>query len=197
MKKVIISLVLICATVSFASAQEFKKFKLGLGLGYVIPSDGGGGILLDLEPAYRVNDQIAIGLRLESAAYARSIGSTEADVSASGSYTLNGIYYLSDNKFRPYVGAGFGIYSIASASVNVNTGNASGEFTVDGGSQFGFYPRIGFDLGHFNVNIDYNLISATEGESIDLGDGNTLTTDDITNSYLGFRIGAFIFGGRN
>lgn len=180
MKNVFLSMVLLVAAISTASAQEYKPFKLGLGLGYTMP-EGGGGILFDIEPAYRINDDIAVGLRLESAVMAKKVGDDEASASANGSYTLNGQYYLSANKFRPYVGLGLGIFSIASVSM----ANTTGE--LDGGSEFGFYPRIGFDLGHFNVNLDYNIIPATKIEGTDV---------EIKNSYLGIRFGAFIFGGK-
>lgn len=166
--------------------KEFKPFKLGLALGYTVPSDDGGGILFDIEPAYRLSDEIAIGLRIESALMARGDG----DATGNGSYTLNGQYYLSNNKFRPYIGAGVGIFSLASVSFDANTTSVAGE------SKIGFYPRVGFDLGHFNVNLDYNLVSATKAESVDFNTGNT-TTVEVKNSYLGIRVGAFIFGGRN
>jgi len=187
MKKILLSLavVLVCGMV--ANAQSYKPFKLGLGLGYAIPSDGGGGILFDIEPAYRINDAIAVGLRIEGAAMARVVGDAEGDVSTNSSYSLNGQYYLSNNKFRPYVGLGVGLFSMAAVSFD----NSAVEFGDE--SKIGFYPRVGFDLGHFNVNIDYNIIGATK-ESYDLGQGNTLETD-IKNSYIGIRFGAFLFGG--
>ena len=183
MKKLLLSVLGVMMFVGVSTAQEYKPFKLGLGLGYTMPSNGGGGILFDFEPAYRINDAIAVGLRIETAAMARSIGDEEGSVSGNASYTLNGQYYLSNNKFRPYVGVGLGIYSLASVSVGTTSGVAAG-------SEFGFYPRIGFDLGHFNVNLDYNLIPASEGFD---GNGESV---DIKNSYLGIRVGAFIFGGQ-
>lgn len=188
MKKILLSCAILLFAVA-ANAQEFKPFKLGLGLGYTVPSDGGGGILFDVEPAYRLSDEIAIGLRIEGAAFARVVGDSEGEVSTNSSYTLNGQYYLSNNTFRPYIGLGVGIYSIAAVSFSSTTAEFGDE------SKIGFYPRVGFDLGHFNVNIDYNIIGATE-ETFDLGSGNTIETD-IKNSYLGIRVGAFIFGGRN
>jgi hypothetical protein len=157
------------------SAQDYKPFQLYIGVGYAVPSNGGAGVLFDLEPAYRVSDAFAIGLRWESAGLAKEdLDGLELGVSALQSYTINGKYYLSSEGFRPYVGAGIGVFS--TASVNVGVGSSTLE--IGGGSKIGFYPRIGFDSGHFNINIDYNIV----------GDGN---------SYLGIRIGAFIFGGKS
>jgi outer membrane protein W len=170
-----------------AQAQDFKPFQLYLGLGYAMPSNGGGGILVNLEPAYRINDKIAAGFRIESAAMARVVGEQEAKIAGVGSYTVNGKYYLSNNNFRPYAGVGLGLYSLA--SVEVQTAGA-GSAGVAAGTAFGFYPRIGFDAGHFNFNIDYNIIGSTQLEVTTDG------ADKIQNSYIGFRIGAFIFGGR-
>jgi len=151
--------------------------------------EGGGGILFDVEPTYRINDDIAVALRWESAAMARVVGENEASLSGTSSYTLNGKYYFGSSKFRPYAGFGVGAFSLASVSVS-GAGAGAGS-----GTKIGFYPRIGFDLGHFNINIDYNFIPSSEIEGTD-ANGNPATFD-VANSYLGIRIGAFIFGGKN
>lgn len=190
MKKLLLSVVGVLLFVGVSSAQEYKPFKLGLGLGYTMPGDGGGGILFDFEPAYRINDDIAVGLRIESAIMAKvKPDGSEADASGNVSYTVNGQYYLTDTKVRPYVGLGFGIFSLASISAE------AGSAEIGGGSEFGFYPRLGLDIGHFNINLDYNLISATEAAAIDMTTFEP-TTVDIKNSYIGIRIGAYFFGGK-
>ena len=172
------------------NAQEYKPFQFYLGLGYAMPTDGGGGILVDLEPAYRINDAIAVGLRVEAAVTAKVAGETESSASAFASYTLNGKYYFSNNNFRPYAGVGFGIYTLGSSDYSVAGG--SNNVSVDAGTAVGFYPRVGFDAGHFNFNIDFNIIGKTQID--DFGIGNV---DPIKNSYIGFRIGGFFGGGRN
>ena len=169
------------ATVAI-NAQEYNPIKVGIAVGYASPSDGGGGILFDLEPAYRLKDEIAIGFRFEAAAMARAIGGVETSVSGNTSFTLNGIYYLMNDGFRPYVGLGLGLYNLAAASV----AGAAAAST----SKLGFYPRIGIDINHFNINIDYNIIPATKPDVV-IG-----SFPDIKNSYLGLRIGAFISGGK-
>jgi outer membrane protein W len=172
-----------------ANAQEFKKFRVGLGLGYAMASGSGskGGVLATIEPGYYVNDAILVNLRLESAVITRGFSEDlgddiEFDVAGIGSYTLNGQYYFKNEGFRPFVGAGLGIYSLAAVTVSAD-GTDVGEVAAE--SKFGFYPRAGFDAGHFTLCLDYNLIPAVETEA-----------GDIKNSYLGFRIGAFIGGGR-
>jgi hypothetical protein len=167
-------------------AQEFKKFKVGLGAGYAMASGKGakGGALVYLEPAYRFTDVIQMGLRIESAIIARGfsedVGDISLDVAGLGSYTLNGQYYFSNNNFRPFLGAGFGIYTLAGISMDVDGSGVEQEL-VASSSKFGFYPRAGFDAGHFTLSIDYNIVPETDG---------------IKNSYIGVRLGGFFGGGR-
>jgi len=52
--------------------------------------------------------------------------------------------------------------------------------------EFGFYPRVGFDLGHFFLAMEYNLIQPSEN----------IYLDEITNNYFGFRVGYFAGGGK-
>lgn len=193
MKKVMLLAVAILIFCT-ADAQDYKKFKVGIGVGYGVPSEGSGGVLLYLEPMYRITDQIAAGLRIESAAFlGQPISGTPYTTSAFGvgSYTLNGQYYFSNNTFRPFVGVGFGMFTIAAASADIGgtTVNINAAATV-----FGFYPRVGFDLGHFNLSIDYNLIPAQETTVSIGGFGTQKTTSNY--SYIGLRIGASIGGGK-
>jgi len=185
MKRISTVLLLIVVTAAAAVAQEFKAFRVGVGLGYAAASGKGakGGVLFALEPGYRVSDQILANLRMEGAVIGRGYAnetSASIDVAAIGSYTLNGQYYFNNNNFRPFAGLGFGIYSLAavSASADVNGNVNQG---VAAGSKIGFYPRVGFDAGHFTLSLDYNLVPETNG---------------IKNSYFGLRFGGFFGGGR-
>lgn len=185
MKRISTVLLLIAMTAATAVAQEYKAFRVGIGLGYANASGKGakGGVLWALEPGYRVNDQILANLRIEGAVIGRGYAdetSASVDVAALGSYTLNGQYYFNNNNFRPFVGVGFGMYSLAAVSVTAGTTGGSTE-AVAAANKIGFYPRVGFDAGHFTLNLDYNLVPETNG---------------IKNSYLGIRLGGFIGGGR-
>jgi outer membrane protein W len=185
MKKISTVLMLIAFTAAAAVAQEYKAFRVGLGLGYANASGKGakGGVLWTLEPGYRVNDQILANLRIEGAVIGRGYAdetSASVDVAALGSYTLNGQYYFNNNSLRPFVGVGFGMYSLAAVSVTASqSGGSAG--AVAAANKIGFYPRVGFDAGHFTLNLDYNIVPETNG---------------IKNSYLGIRIGGFFGGGK-
>jgi Outer membrane protein beta-barrel domain len=189
MKKISVILCLVIVAASASYAQEYKKFRVGLGLGYALASGNGGsgGILIALEPSYRIQDNLSVGLKLETALLTRGFSTaiptgSSIDVAAIGSYTVNGQYYFGEGSFRPFVGAGLGIYSLAKITVT-STNQTKSDVAAE--SKFGFYPRVGFDYGHFNISIDYNLVPAT-----------TVTGGEFNNNYFGIRIGAYFGGGK-
>lgn len=187
MKRISTVLMFMALTAAGAFAQEYHAFRVGVGLGYAMASGSGSkaGVLFNIEPGYRIQDQILLNLRIEGAVVGRGFAdetSAEVDVAAIASYTVNGQYYFNNNKFRPFVGAGIGMYSLASTSVSVNVnGNQTETGAIAAANEFGFYPRVGFDSGHFTMAIDYNVVPETNG---------------IKNSYIGFRVGGFFGGGR-
>lgn len=173
-----------------ANAQEFKKFKVGVGAGYAVPSGSGakGGLLWTVEPSYRVSDALALGLRIEGAVLVRGFSEDlgdelDFDIAGITSYTVNAQYYLSNNSFRPFVGAGLGMYSLAAVSLEMEGDDVGSLAAAE--TKFGFYPRVGFDAGHFTLALEYNLIPATEA-----------VEGDVKNSYIGIRVGGFFGGGR-
>jgi hypothetical protein len=74
MKKVLIfTMVGLLMTFSKVMAQEEGKFRVGMDMGLTIPSSGGGGFLIYLEPKYNIKDNMNIGLRVGVAAMARDL----------------------------------------------------------------------------------------------------------------------------
>jgi len=192
MKKIILPFIMMCMCSSVGFSQDFKPFKVGLGLGYTIPGGegAGGGILFYAEPAYRASDLILILLRLEAAAIARGVtgvGNSDAkgDLTTNTSYTLNGQYYFNDHYVRPFIGAGLGLFALASTKFNTLNNNTIEANEVKAETAFGFYPRIGIDIGHFNFTLDYNIIPPTK----------TPWGSEVKNNYLGIRLGVSIGGG--
>ncbi|WP_224999849.1 hypothetical protein [Cesiribacter sp. SM1] len=192
MKKFLLGVLGVFMFVGASYAQEYKPFKIGVGLGYAIPGGegAGGGILIYGEPMYRINDAIAVGLRLESALVVRGLSSTEdsysGDIAGISSYTLSGQYYFSNGGFRPLAGLGLGLYSLSAVTLESTGDSGAGASTT-----FGFYPRVGFDAGHFNLLLEYNLIPATELESTSGAD-----PIKVKNSYFAIKAGVSILGGR-
>lgn len=176
-------------------AQDLKPFKAGIGLGFAAPGNtgagAGGGVLVYFEPAYRPIDNISIGLRLESAFIARGVegvgdDDVTGDASANTSYTLNVQYYFNDNYVRPFIGAGAGLFSLAAVEFNTaSNNNAIDADEVKAETRFGFYPRIGVDVGHFNLTIDYNFVPNTDVPGI----------GEVRNNYFGIKAGFSIGGG--
>jgi hypothetical protein len=191
--RVLITISLLLLFVSISHAQTgheriFKPFKVDISSGFALPLGGGsgvtkGGALFALEPKYAFADKFALGLRFELAAMARAYidntGNTvSGDGSANGSVTLTGDYYFTNNRFRPFIGGGVGNYTVAYATVQ----NGSGPSDINSDHRFGFMVRTGFELRHFRVGVEYNIVGSTNLSP--------------HNDYIGFKIGGFFGGGR-
>lgn len=189
MKKLIVLTALIAlAVLAKAQSQDFHAFKFDIGFGYAIPLDASGsgtqaGATFTLQPHYRLSDNFALGLRMEAALIGYKDNTTgNINVSALASGCLSGEFYLSKRGFRPFIGAGIGMFDQESASGNTgnnnNNNNNNSGVTVSGRTQnFGGYPVIGFEAGHFRMSAEYDFT----------GNGN---------NYVAFKIGTFIGGGR-
>jgi hypothetical protein len=179
-----------------ASAQVYKPFKVNVSVGYAKPLNAGvsGGFLVAVEPKYGISDHFDLGLRLESAFVARGIerngNTTKSDVGAFGSYLITGNYLFGTEGIRPFLGAGVGLYSVASGgSVTVVDGQTPQEVNFVSDTKFGGMIRAGIKTGHFVAAVEYNAAPTTE---------NTFGTTKISseNAYLGVKVGFDIGGGR-
>jgi hypothetical protein len=104
------------------------------------------------------------------------------------SITTNARYYFYDKEVRIYAGLGLGAWYKSFV--------VGGSFGVgaDQSVRYGFYPRIGFDRGRMNINLDLNLLQPTVFQSLNPGGQDERV--QLSNSYLSCRIGIYIFGGR-
>ncbi len=199
MKRTMLSFVLLSLISLTAAAQDedLKPFKVDVSLGYAIPGGSGakGGVIFAVEPKYAIMPNLALGLRLETAVVARFNGYTssgeevDADVKASGSYLATGDYYFKNNySFRPFAGAGVGLFKLASATINSNGSEGSGT-----SSKFGGMMRAGVEAGHFRFGIEYNFVPSSTLDGYDSnGDAAKVKSK---NSYLGIKIGVVLGGG--
>jgi outer membrane protein X len=188
MKKVILSVVLICAAL-IVRAEEFKPFRVDLGLGYAIPK-GGGGVLFSLEPKYSITPNISAGIRAEWAGMAKIkwvlneqgqyVDPGDTEFKFSGSYLATGDYHFMTSKFRPFAGLGLGAYSVSGANITLSPG-ASGVTPAVKKTNFGFMLRAGFDISHCRLAAEYNFAGK----------------DDIDKScnYLSIKFSVYIGGG--
>lgn len=193
MKRLLLAFFLILSAQTIL-AQQYRPFQLYIGMGYAGSSGNTGslhGMLFDLEPTVRLNDGVAIGLRLGFAAMVADQDAINTEGKGPASASLNIKYYLSNGRFRPYIGLGYGIFRMLS----VTRDQIGGSVAHTAGKRYGFYPRVGFDYGHFNFNVDYNLVPKSNIE-VSFWDGSVVETDiRESNNYIGIRVGGFFFGG--
>lgn len=212
MKKIVLLLLTLCFF-SWANAQEYKKIKVGLYGGYVIPAGGNGGGSLSLQPGFRITDQLAVNLRGEVTFYTRDIDTdlpVDIGVGGIGSVTANVQYYFFNAPIRPFVSFGLGYYIPAEIELTAKADFVDGpsqgtKSTISPDPAFGIYPGIGVDLGHWNVLVEYHIVGDSEAsisveETTDIN-GNTTTTKieektTFENSYLSLKLGYTFGGGR-
>jgi outer membrane protein X len=182
MKKVLfVALAIAMISVSSVNAQSYKPFKVGLGFLYAVPmgKGAGGGIGFYLEPKYNINDKFDAGFLMEGALLAQKIEGASGSISGVTSYSITGDYMLGSGKVRPFIGTGIGMYSLGSADFDVAGQTAS----VELGTKFGFSPRVGINLSHFQIQLQYHIITGQEN------------TDVSNKNYLAVKFGIEFGGG--
>jgi outer membrane protein W len=168
------------AILAKAQSTTYHAFKFDIGIGYASPtanSNGGtkAGATFTLQPHYRLSDDFALGLRLEGAGLGyvdNSATSDKAKVHLLESYCATGEYYLMKGGFRPFVGAGAGFF--AQSALQKESGS---EQLVASSTNFGFFPEVGFEAGHFRMSADYDVAGSN-------------------NNYVAVKIGFFFGGGK-
>jgi hypothetical protein len=177
MKKVVLVAILLLA-VSSAKAQQYRKFLFAFDTGYPV-GNSNPIAMFAIEPAYRINDKILVGLRIEPIAFNYYKTGYNSPLRSMG---LNGQYYFKLTSMRLFSGVGMGLYNPIS---NAETKNQRNGFAV--------YPRVGLDFGHARVMIEYNLIQKMNNYIPDTYSGHYET---VNLSYLSLKIGLFIGGGK-
>lgn len=185
MKRIILMASLI-ALAGLAQAQEFKRFQLHMGLGIASSADDNVGIVMGIEPSYRLSDRVALGLQGQWAILGKGLGDEDnVDATTVGSLTGNVKYYFGNGAIRPFIGFGLGNYALGEVEIRDNQAGDQ----VELGNAFGFYPRVGLEVWHFNVTADYNFV----GKSKNVAG----TLQDVDNDYFSLRVGIFLGGGRH
>lgn len=173
MKKTIFCIAVSLLGFVAASAQV----KLGLGLGYAIPSGDikdilDGGVSFNLEAGYGVTEDIDVSLLYQADLL---VGIDEGGSSFGnltiGSILANGRYFFIKEKFRPYAALGIGIASVGAVEIEADSAIFSGSIiAAESTSNFAVRPAIGFKYGVLNVNAAY--LSAGKIDSIDTSVGD-------------------------
>ncbi|TAE31744.1 MAG: hypothetical protein EAZ91_06420 [Cytophagales bacterium] len=172
MKKSLLWLALVLTVgASYAQAQTYRKFKVDMTSGYSRPTSGvgdvSGGLNLSIEPKYNVTDQIAVGLKFEATVLASAdrIGSDGLLLAVVRSSSLTGEYYFGSKTVRPYLGVGVGLYRPAI----IDTSEGFESIDIGAERQFGFAPRLGLQMGHFRLGVEYNMVKDSNFFSIKTG----------------------------
>lgn len=189
MKKLIVffAYVAFCSQ-TFAQAEYHTPFRWDIGMHYARPSNYGVGIGIFTEPKYLITDNISIGLRAEATVLGRMKVNDSSNSGGSLGWVTSLLaisdYHIGENKFRPTVGLGAGLYRPTAASYNQGDNYPD----LARGSKFGISPRLGIDLWHFRLSADYNFIFGQRN----LIDGRSI---DLNQNHLTIKVGIF-FGGR-
>lgn len=193
MKKIILFALLTLAVANCYS-QEKGKFRVGLDLGFV-PTGGGGGGMLSIEPKFNLTDNMNVGLRIGGAGIVKDIqeGSTVTTAKVSVSTSVAGTYdyyiHKQGSSFAPYVGAGIGYYSLA--NIELEDSATSEDVTPSVTGVLGGLVRAGFEWGKFRMGVEYNILPESDLENI-----NGVKIGTAKNTYLGIHLGFYLGGGK-
>ena len=168
-------------TMNVNAQAEYKQFRVDLGLGLCTGKSEYGtfGRMLYLEPKYAVIPQLSTGLKYETNMVTRNLRAKNyMFVQYINSCQATADYYPKQSTFRPFVGAGLGIYLIG-VDDEMTTRKIFG-----GNSQnnFGVMFRTGFDISHIRLMLAYNLA------------GKDKSTNNA--NFLSVSIGAYFGGGK-
>jgi len=180
-KLLFIALVLAMTNVQ---AQQYRKFLFAVQFG--LPDDQSFPIgSFAMEPGYRLHDRVQLGFRMEAQTIFSSYGGNNNPVSSMG---INAHYYFFK---RAFVGVGLGIFNPSNNFIMSNTD------TYNQRNGIGFYPRVGWDLGHFRLMAEYNFVQPMKDYIFYPNAGMMGHYEMVNKNYLSVKIGFFIGGGRN
>jgi outer membrane protein X len=154
--------------------------------------------MLSIEPKYNIKDNMNIGLRLGAAAVVRDLVSSNntnftAKVAGIGSYVGTYDYYFhksgSGSSLAPYIGGGFGYYTLANVEVDDSATNTTLNPAVSG--VMGGLIRGGIEWAGFRMGLEYNFIPDSDLENL-----SGVKVGTAKNAYLGIHIGFFVGGGK-
>lgn len=173
-------------SITVIAQDEYKPFRVGVGLGLIAPQQTLPGFLIYAEPSFRIQ-KFSIGLRVETA------GRPYADIGILGSYTINGQYYFNQGKTRFFGGLGLGAYTVNSAPLGYCSCEGQIISTVAG-----FYPRVGIERKYIVLSLEANIVqSATQTWHSDVPTTNpTPQYYQAQTSYVSLKVGWNIGVGR-
>jgi hypothetical protein len=184
------------AGVAHAQAKHYQPVRVDTGVaGTYTNASGRGGFGAVVEPKFLIHDHVGVGARIEGAVqFGGSFGNDDISMSvaALASTLAKGEFYPTLGIARPWIGLGFGMYTIVSQ--DVSTGMSMAMVDQKAGRYFGIAPQVGFDLGRLRLAATYNMILGADIE-IRQTVGGAPQTSSYSQSYFTFEM-TFRIGGR-
>jgi hypothetical protein len=191
MRYVAVTTLLVVLASGASFSQDYKRFRVGLGLGFAVPSETFGGIILHMEPSWRLSGNFDLFGRIETMAPFYFTGAS--GVSIVGSYTMGGKYYFSQRAHtRWFTGLGLGVYTANRGALASCT--CEDELKPNA---FGFFPRLGYEHRHFTISAEYNIIQSVQQiQHYDMPHMGMPEYYDARLSYFALKFGFFLGGGQ-
>lgn len=161
----------------FVSMASFAQVRVGFGLLGASPGGDFGdfydfGVGGYLEPKYSVTEDLSVGVHLAWMAFAGgniSGSGTGSSVSLSAAKVVPvlaiGQYYFAAGKL--YAGLGLGPYIVDFGSIDGSSSGGSSSSSSD--TKFGFSPKVGINLGGFDLGVAYHIVSDLNFLGFNLG----------------------------
>jgi len=160
--------------------DTFHKYKIDGTVGGAFPTgrQPNGTLVLTAEPHYRLSDENELGFRVQEA-FLRQLNSGKIEgfsISPMDSYCFTAEHYFSNRFFRPFIGAGAGIFRQGEVINGAFPSQSILEVPHIGG-----FPRLGFELGVLRFSAEYNFMQNNSNGS--------------NSGYISINAGFFMGGG--
>ena len=182
-----------------AYSQQAGKFRYQMDFGTAVPKDGGLGAIVNLEPQVLVMNNLAVGMRMGVAGLAKDIvyydipDDYDGEIGANLSVLATANYYFNfgRGKVAPYIGGGFGYYSLS--NIDIEDTDIDEDDVENLEADFAWAPmvRAGVELNKFRIGVEYNFVPKSNLQNVG-GD----VIGRATNEYFAFTLGFFVGGGR-
>ena len=182
-----------------AYSQQAGKFRYQMDFGTAVPKDGGIGAIVNLEPQVLVMNNLAVGMRMGVAGLAKDIvyydipDDYDGEIGANLSVLATANYYFNfgRGKVAPYIGGGFGYYSLS--NIDIEDTDIDEDDVENLEADFAWAPmmRAGVELNKFRIGVEYNFVPKSNLQNVG-GD----VIGRATNEYFAFTLGFFVGGGR-
>ena len=191
MKKLLLIALLGCSTLGFS---QFVRIDGGVGYATTFGKFRTHGLNISTEPKFFFNENISVGLRLETnVLFGGKISTSEPEdinvgYGARTAVLLKGEYYFGQGNTKPFAGLMGGFYN--NASVSLGTAGVGASVYRSGG----IAPEFGVSFGgKFRMSAMYHYVFGKDDVSVTLSTGMSETVS-IGRGYFVFSLGFRVWG---